>query len=143
MRCRSVKVRDMYKILIIDDQRNVLSLYSRILGLAGYEVLTASGAKEGIDLAISAQPELILLDVMMPSIDGPAAPALMSENDSTKHIPVIFLTSLLTENEAQEAQGLIGGHEFISKSMPHEQMIARVKSALAGAPSRFPKEVPG
>lgn len=121
----------MAKILIVDDQEAVLKLYSTILMKAGYEVVTAAGAKKGFELAASAKPDLILLDVMMPSIDGTEALANLAENPATKHIPVIFLTSLIKENEVEEAQGDIGGHEFISKSTPNDKVVARIKKALS------------
>ena len=121
----------MAKILIVDDQEAVLKLYSTILMKAGYEVVTAAGAKKGFELAASAKPDLILLDVMMPFVDGTEALATLSANPATKHIPVIFLTSLIRENEVEEAQGDIGGHEFISKSTPNDKVVARIKKALS------------
>ena len=121
----------MAKILIVDDQEAVLKLYSTILMKAGYEVVTAAGAKKGFELAASAKPDLILLDVMMPSVDGTEALETLSANPATKHIPVIFLTSLIRENEVEEAQGDIGGHEFISKSTPNDKVVARIKKALS------------
>jgi CheY-like chemotaxis protein len=123
---------DMAKILVVDDEEATLKLYSAILTREGYEVLTATGAKRGFDLAISAQPNLILLDVMMPSVDGAEASEYLSENSRTKHIPVIFLTSLVKEDEVEETRGAIGGHEYISKSTPHEKFIVMVKKALSG-----------
>ena len=129
----------MAKILIVDDEEEILKLYSTILLKAGYEVLTASSAKTGFDAAASGQPDLILLDVMMPSVDGTQAFVSLSENASTKHIPVIFLTSLIEEKEVEDAHGAIGGHEFISKSTPNDKFIARVKKALSGAPDRSQK----
>ena len=127
--------RDMDKVLIVDDEEKALRLYASILRKAGYDVVTASNATLGIELAISAQPDLILLDVMMPAVDGAEALATLSENARTKHIPVIFLTSLLKEEEQDDPQGEIGGHEFISKSTPNARVVARVKKALSGAPS--------
>ena len=121
----------MAKILIVDDQEAVLKLYSTILMKAGYEVVTAAGAKKGFELAASAKPDLILLDVLMPCVDGTEALATLSANPATKHIPVIFLTSLIRENEVEEAQGDIGGHEFISKSTPNDKVVARIKKALS------------
>ena len=126
----------MDKVLIVDDEERILRLYSSVLRKAGYEVVTASSAKLGIELAASAQPNLILLDVMMPATDGAEALAILSENSRTKHIPVIFLTSLLKEEEQDDPQGEIGGHVFISKSTPNARIVARVKKALSAVPSR-------
>lgn len=123
------------KILIVDDDAKMLKLYSAILVKEGYEVLTASDGKEGYDLAVSAKPNLILLDVMMPSVDGVQAFEYLSENPSTKSIPVVFLTSLVKEEEVEAKAGEIGGREYISKSTPKEKFIARIKDILR-TPSR-------
>ena len=121
----------MPKILVVDDEEKFTKLYSTILMKEGYEVVTASGAKKGFDLAVSAQPNLILLDIMMPSVDGAEALETLSEDARTKHIPVIFLTSLIKEGEADDAQGEVGGREYISKSAPNGKIVARVKQALS------------
>ena len=133
----------MKKILVIDNEAHVLKLYSTLLGKAGYVVLTASSAKQGFDLAVSAQPSLILLDVMMPSVDGTEALAQLSENAGTAHIPVIFLTSLLKESEVEESRGEIGGHEFISKSTPFDKVLSRVKTALSRSSNLPPVDLQG
>ena len=117
----------MAKILVVDDEEKFTKLYSTILMKEGYEVVTASGAERGLELAVSSQPDLILLDVMMPSVDGPEMLERLAADARTKHIPVIFLTSLIKEGEAQAE---IGGHTYISKSAPREKFIAEVKQAL-------------
>jgi len=126
----------MSKILIVDDDERLLSLYSSILRREGHEVRTAPNARKALDLAVSAQPDLILLDVMMPALDGGDAFGLLSGNTSTKDIPVIFLTSLVKEDEVKAGRGKIGGRDYISKSTPMPQFTALVKDALARAVSR-------
>lgn len=121
----------MTKILIVDDDERLLTLYSAILRKEGYEVLTAADARKAFELAVSAQPNLILLDVMMPSIDGGDAFRYLSGDSSTKEIPVIFLTSLVTEDEVEAAGGKIGGREYISKSAPTPKFVATVREALS------------
>ena len=118
------------KVLIVDDDEKLLKLYSTILRREGYEVVTASEAEKGFALAVSAQPNLILLDVVMPSVDGGQAFTNLCDNASTKHIPVIFLTSMVKEEEVEAARGKIGGLEYISKSTPMEKFVVRVKKAL-------------
>jgi DNA-binding response OmpR family regulator len=124
----------MTKILIVDDDERLLALYSAILRKEGYEVLTAADARKAFELAVSAQPSLILLDVMMPSIDGGNAFRYLSGDSSTKEIPVIFLTSLVTEGEVDAARGKIGGHEYISKSSPMPKFVATLREALSRTP---------
>ena len=124
----------MTKILIVDDDERLLALYSAILRKEGYEVLTAADARKAFELAVSAQPSLILLDVMMPSMDGGDASRYLSGDLRTKLIPVIFLTSLVTEDEVEAARGKIGGREYISKSTPTPKFVATVREALSHTP---------
>ena len=126
----------MTKILIVDDDQSLLTLYSAILRKEGYEVLTAPDARKAFALAVSAQPSLILLDVVMPSIDGGDAFGDLSNNSSTKEIPVIFLTSLVKEDEVEAGRGKIGGREYISKSTPMAKFVATVKEALSRTPRK-------
>lgn len=126
----------MAKILIVDDEERLLTLYSAILRKEGYEVLTTPDARKACDIAGSAQPDLILLDLMMRSLDGVDTVGLLAEHPSTKHIPVIFLTSLVRESEVEDGRGKIGGRHYISKSTPMPKFVAMVKEAL----SRTPRE---
>lgn len=126
----------MAKILIVDDEERLLTLYSAILRKEGYEVLTTPDARKACDLAGSAQPDLILLDLMMRSLDGVDTLALLAENPSTRHIPVIFLTSLVKESEVEAGRGKIGGLEYISKSTPMPKFVAMVKAALSRTPRK-------
>lgn len=118
------------KILIVDDDEKMLKLYSAILVKEGYEVLTASDGQKGLDLATSSNPNLILLDVMMPGMDGGQVCESLSENVKTKNIPVVFLTSLVKEEEVEEGGGGIGGREYLSKSTPKDKFVARIKGIL-------------
>ncbi len=120
------------KILIVDDDEKLLKLYSAILTKEGYDVLTVSDGKKGRDLAVSAKPDLILLDVMMPGLDGGEVCEQLAENLITKSISVVFLTSLVGEEEVERGKGNIGGREYISKSTPKEKLIARIKKILSG-----------
>jgi DNA-binding response OmpR family regulator len=126
----------MDKILIVDDDERMLTLYSDILRREGYEVLTAADARKALELAVSAQPNLVLLDVMMPSLDGGDAFGYLSRNSSTKEIPVIFLTSLVKEDEVQAEKGRIGGREYISKSAPMPKFLATIREALSRTPRK-------
>ncbi|MDD4879060.1 MAG: response regulator [Candidatus Omnitrophica bacterium] len=121
----------MAKILMIDDDAMVLKLYSEILSKEGHEVLTSSDAKKGFDLAISQVPALILLDIMMPTVDGTRVHEALSQNDKTKDIPVVFLTALVREEEVAASGGKIGGLDYISKSTPKDKFVSQVSDILA------------
>ena len=122
----------MAKILIVDDDAMILKLYSEILSKEGFEVLTAGDAKKGFDLAVSQAPDLILLDIMMPDVDGTRAHECLSQDVRTKGIKVVFLTALVKEEEVAASGGNIGGLDYISKSTPKEKFVSRVKEILSG-----------
>lgn len=122
----------MAKILIVDDDAMILKLYSEILSKEGFEVSTAGDAKKGFDLAVSQAPDLILLDVMMPEVDGTRAYECLSQDARTKGIKVVFLTALVREEEVAASGGIIGGLEYISKSTPKEKFVKRVGEILSG-----------
>jgi len=121
----------MAKILIVDDDAIMLKLYSEFLSKEGFEVLTAGDAKKGFDLAISQAPDLILLDIMMPDVDGTRVYECLSQDVRTKGIKVVFLTALVKEEEVAANSGIIGGLDYISKSTPKEKFTKRVKEILS------------
>ncbi|MDD5116145.1 MAG: response regulator [Candidatus Omnitrophica bacterium] len=120
----------MSKILIIDDDPMILKLYSEFLSKEGFEVLTASDADKGFELAVSRMPDLVLLDVMMPGVDGTQAHERFSKDPKTGSIKVAFLTALVKDEEVAASGGNIGGLEYISKSTPKEEFIRRVRGLL-------------
>ncbi len=84
----------MKQVLVIDDEDDIREVAQLSLEMvAGWQVFTASSGKEGIMQAESIQPDLILLDMMMPEMDGKATFENLQDNDLTKHIPVILLTA--------------------------------------------------
>lgn len=87
--------RALRRLLLIDDEEDIREIGTMSLeaGDSGFEVLTASDGATGIAMARDAQPDVILLDMMMPGIDGTATFARLKSDDSTRGIPVIFLTA--------------------------------------------------
>lgn len=82
------------RVLLIDDDDDIRGVAELALtSLAGWEVLTASGGAEGVDMAGVALPDAVLLDVMMPGMDGPTTVARLQEDDRTRGIPVVLLTA--------------------------------------------------
>ena len=116
----------MTKILIVDDEVDAIDFMAQILKREGFEVFTATNGKDAISLAEKEHPNLILLDINMPDIDGGEVSQILSENELTEAIPVIFLTGMITKEE----EGYIKGHLFISKSSNKDEIIKKIKSAL-------------
>jgi len=118
------------KILIIDDEIAIFELLASFLTLNGFQVVTASEGKEALRLANSEQPNLILLDINMPGMDGGDIARELSSHSKTKNIPILFLSAMVTEGE----QTKIHGHEFISKLSTEEEILAKIRKTLGLAP---------
>jgi len=118
------------KILIVDDDLISQNMLRATLGSAGYSVLTASSGGEGIELAGKELPGLIILDIMMPGMDGAGAAEILKRNPKTKNIPIMFLSSLVTEKEekASEKKDAIS---FISKPYNREKLLNTVRKYFA------------
>jgi len=116
-------------LLIIDDIPDNVSLLYHFLNKTGFKVLVASSGEEGIEMAAYVHPDLILLDVMMPDIDGFEVCRTLKSAERTKDIPIIFMTAL-TEN-SQKVKGFsLGAEDYITKPLQYEEVLARVNVRL-------------
>lgn len=116
-------------ILCIDDDRDILNLLEKILSTAGYNIIKAADGKQGINEALSRKPDLILLDIAMPGMDGYEVCKKIKDKEETKNIPVIFITAK-TEDE-DEAKGLkIGAVDYIRKPFYAPIVKSRVRTQL-------------
>ncbi len=120
----------MIKILIAEDERDIRELIAFSLqGLGGFNVVLASNGVEAVERATAEIPDLILMDVRMPRMTGYDACKKLKENDSTKSIPVIFLSAKGQDQEIQ--QGLAAGaEEYILKPFAPDELVKQVRSVL-------------
>jgi two-component system alkaline phosphatase synthesis response regulator PhoP len=122
------------KILVVDDEIKIRELLDLRLSAEGFEVLQAADGEEGVLQARKHLPDLILMDVMMPKMDGAEAVKELQEDPSTKDIPVIFLTSMITkEEETNQAFGIqldAKRHKFIAKPFETPSLLAEIQKAL-------------
>ena len=117
-------------ILIVDDKTNNLQLLSRYLENDNYNILIAQSGKKAIHIAEAISPDLILLDVMMPKINGFKVCRRLKSKSQTKDIPIIFMTALAeTKNKVQGFE--LGAVDYITKPVEKEELIARVKTHLS------------
>lgn len=117
-------------ILVVDDTPNNLSLLTRMLSEHGYQVRIAPSGQRAIQSAQLTPPDLILLDIMMPKMDGYAVCQALKADERTKKIPVIFI-SALTEAIDQAKAFSIGGVDYITKPFQMEEVLARVENQLS------------
>ncbi len=121
-----------FSILMIDDEEDFRFFLKRNLENAGdYEVVTAGSGGEGIEMAVAEKPDIILLDISMPEMSGEDVKQVLSKRPETENIPVIFLTALVTEDDAGgKTMVNLAGHNFISKPVATKDLIGAVNKVL-------------
>jgi CheY-like chemotaxis protein len=120
---------DAKKILVADDEVYMVRLLEMTFKKGGYEVISCRDGKEALATAASAQPQLIVLDIVMPGLDGLGALRQLKESPATKDIPVVVLSAkgqALTKVEAQQA----GAALFLSKPFSPNQLLSEVQKIL-------------
>jgi DNA-binding response OmpR family regulator len=122
----------MAKILIVDDDEMIRMMYQKIFVFNNFDAEVAADGQEGLQKAIDTKPDIILLDVMMPKLTGLQTLEKLKENEQTKSIPVIMLTSLNGQQDAE--MGLSkGAVKYIVKSEYEPKEVAEaVKEVLGG-----------
>lgn len=121
----------MKKILIVDDDKDIRDFTKKRLTQANFEVMTASNGQEAITICKANCPDLILLDIAMPDIDGYNTCEKIKQNPKTKEIPVLFVTGkeLLPEGIYKRCQDL-GACGYISKPWTIEQLLEKITEIL-------------
>jgi len=121
----------MKKILLIDDEKDFCSTIKDALESASsFEVETCSNAMDAFEKAKEIKPDLILLDVMMPELSGPEIAAQLKNCEETKNIPVVFLTAVLDEREAEAHKNVIGGEYFLGKPVKLKELLYLVSTLI-------------
>jgi len=116
-------------ILIVEDETDIIELLTFNLEREGYRVESARTGEEGLEKARRLAPDLILLDLMLPKVDGLEVCKLLRAKDSTRHIPVIMLTA--KGEEADVVTGLeVGADDYVAKPFSPKVLIARIRAAL-------------
>ncbi len=118
------------KILVVEDEAFLLDLYETRLEQEGYEVIKANNGAEGLSLAQLELPKVILLDILMPQVDGYEMLGSLKQGEKTKNIPVIIFSNLSQREEIEKGLEL-GANDFIIKtSVTPSEMVDKVKSFL-------------
>jgi len=116
------------KILVVDDVPENVRLLEAVLVSRGYEVVTANDGLAALERVQTAEPDLILLDVMMPGLDGYAVCSQLRANDDTAVLPVIMVTSSIGQEKTKAIEA--GADDFIPKPFNHDELLTRVRSLL-------------
>jgi len=117
------------RILVVDDEAPIRILLTDLLEEKGYVVLTAVDGASALDCAITQQPDLILLDICMPGMEGMEVCAKLRKNPVTKNIPVIFLTAFNSDERLEQAIDM-GANDFLGKPINSIELNVRIKAML-------------
>jgi two-component system cell cycle response regulator DivK len=120
----------MAKILVVEDNADNMKLAVFLLEWAGHTVLSATDAEAGLTLARAERPNLILMDIQLPGIDGLEAAALLKRDNATRAIPVIALTALAMKGDEQRILEA-GCDGYIAKPLRYREFLAAVAARLA------------
>jgi len=114
------------KVLVVEDDPKNLKLFRDLLQRFGFEVTEATDGEMGVEAARSGQPDLILMDIMMPKMDGLEATRIIKADPETKHIPVVALTSFAMSGDRERALAA-GCDDYIAKPVDVRQLIGTVQ----------------
>ena len=118
------------KILLVDDEEGFLSVIKEALEIRGFDIVTAKSAIEaGLELS-SEKPDLILMDIKMPGIDGLQACVAIKKNPDTAKIPIMVVSAISEEAQIKRAQR-IGVSDYFVKPIDIEKLVKRIKEALS------------
>lgn len=119
------------KILIIDDEENFCKLVKKNIEQTGeFEVHIATNGDDGIKLALEIKPDLILLDIVMPGMDGSEVISLIRNDKNIKDTPIVFLTAIVREEEADSQASFTRGYSLLAKTTTVGELMACIKKNI-------------
>lgn len=118
------------KVLLIDDEEDFCFFVKKNLELGGrFNVVTATDGSKAVDLAKEQKPDIILLDIVMPKVEGGDVCRMLSDDEATQNIPVLFLTGIVDKSQ-QNLIKEIKGHKFLAKPITPEELIQAIDDEL-------------
>lgn len=122
---------DKTKVLIIDDDEAILEMYKIKFDETGFETLIASNGQDGIEIAKDKNPEVILLDILMPEFNGLDVLRKLKEDEKTKMIPVYLLTNIQKDGVTEKAMKLGAEKYFMKAEYEPAHLVEKIKNILA------------
>jgi DNA-binding response OmpR family regulator len=117
------------KILVVDDEPDVASLLTLLLKAQGYEVISAGDGQEALEKARKEKPDLILLDIMLPKMDGYRVARVLKFDENYSHIPIIMLTAKIQEKDRKTGLEM-GADDYVTKPFDTVAILEKVKGFL-------------
>lgn len=118
------------KILVVDDEKDILTVLEKRLSGAGYFVIKADNGEDALRLAKDERPDLVLLDIVMPDMDGAQVAEALRNNPITKDIPIVFLTCLFTKEDEKMQGHKMGGNFFVAKPYNPQELLEEIRQRL-------------
>ena len=124
------------RILIVDDEPGIIKIVRKQLELAGFAVATATDGVSGLAQARDTRPDLVILDLMLPKLNGHEVSAALKQDAHTRHIPILMLTASAISTEQTSRQH--GADGYLAKPFALDELLARIRAMLddSSAPSR-------
>lgn len=119
------------KILIVDDEADIAKALTLRLEASGYKVIAASDGLMGLEMIRSEKPDLVLLDIMLPKLDGFKVCRMVKFDENLKNIPIIILTAKATEID-KTTGGDVGAEEYVTKPFDPEKLMAMIQKYTQG-----------
>lgn len=119
------------KILVVDDEQEILQYLVKVLERHNYQVVSAATGKDALDFAIGEKPDLIILDIVLPDIDGGEVAFKLSQDPSTANIPIVFLTGMLAKDEEPDIK-TTGRHFVVAKPVVIEELLEKISQVFPG-----------
>lgn len=121
-----------HKVLIIEDDEMICDMYKLRFGAENWEVICAAKGEEGLKMAKEEKPEVILLDIILPGLDGFSILEKLKTDEATKNVPVVLLTNLGQEEDIKKGNSLGASDYLVKSGVTPKQVLEKVKGALGG-----------
>lgn len=120
----------MNKILVVEDNKNIITVLRMCLENAGYKIKVVSNGVEAVDIAFDWNPDLVLLDIKIPKMNGFLVCETLKDDEITADTPIIMLSAKAEEADIKRAYG-VGADEYMTKPIDHNNLLTKVKKYLA------------